>query len=122
VPEEQRRVEIREILKNKLIVLNQVAIKIAAEEFMQALLDWKSERTIRETIAPYRPEWGEQEILNCIERSESLINPIIKVYPPVYDVAIQKKSINHLIYLVIFILFLRVFIGVKLIILKLISH
>ena len=41
--EEQRRVEIREILKNKLIVLNQVAIKIAAEEFMQALLDWKSE-------------------------------------------------------------------------------
>ena len=89
--EEQRRVEIREILKNKLIVLNQVAIKIAAEEFMQALLDWKSERTIRETIAPYRPEWGEQEILNCIERSESLINPIIKVYQPVYDVAIQKK-------------------------------
>ena len=56
--------------------MNQVAIKIAAEEFMQALLDWKSERTIRETIAPYRPEWGEQEILNCIERSESLINPI----------------------------------------------
>ncbi|MGV5006780.1 hypothetical protein ACVCFZ_15440, partial [Acinetobacter variabilis] len=50
-----------------------------------------SERTIRETIAPYRPEWGEQEILNCIERSESLINPIIKVYQPVYDVAIQKK-------------------------------
>lgn len=48
--EEQRRAEIQATLKNKPFVLDQAAIQIAAEEFMQALIKWKDRDSIRKLL------------------------------------------------------------------------
>ena len=87
--EEQRRAGIQAILKNKPFVLDQAAIQIAAEEFMQALIKWKDRDSIRKLFVETRDSWTEEELDSVVQYESNYIDPIIKVYQPVYDVAIQ---------------------------------
>lgn len=87
--EEQRRAEIQATLKNKPFVLDQAAIQIAAEEFMQALIKWKDRDSIRKLLVETGDSWAEEKLDRTVQFESNYINPIIKVYQPVYDVAIQ---------------------------------
>ena len=89
--EQKRKEEIKERLKNKMIKLDQGAIKIAADNFMQALEYWKSEEKVRKVALIYRPEWGEKEIFSSMEWIKSYVDPVIKVYQPVYDAALNYE-------------------------------
>lgn len=119
--EEQRRAGIQAILKNKPFVLDQAAIQIAAEEFMQALIKWKDRDSIRKLFVETRDSWTEEELDSVVQHESNYIDPIIKVYQPVYDVAIQGGVDQPFAFSSYIHSFFRVFIGVKLIIPRLIS-
>lgn len=54
--------EIKERLKNKMIKLDQDAIKIAAESFMQALTDWGSKDKIQSYFIETRSSYTQKEL------------------------------------------------------------
>ncbi len=87
----QRRDELHEILKMKSIVLDQSAIKVAAEKFMQALVNWKDRDLIKQHFKTTRISWTEEELDNAVKHESNYIDPVIKVYQPIYDVAIRGE-------------------------------
>lgn len=70
------------------------AIKEAAEEFMQALQYWKSEYKVRKVASIYRPEWEEEDIIKSVRYNEALVNPVIKAFKPIYEMA-QAEVIDE---------------------------
>lgn len=89
--EKKEREKIKERLKNKIIKLDQNLIKVAAEDFMQALEQWGNRDNIKANFIENRSSYTEKELDICVEYEANYIAPLIKIYQPVYDAAVNYE-------------------------------
>jgi hypothetical protein len=71
-------------------VMDKEAIKIAAENFMQALFNWKNPKNILAIFQKTRLTWTEEQLRKSEIYTESIIDPIILAYQPIYDLAMRQ--------------------------------
>jgi hypothetical protein len=69
--------------------MDKAAIKTAAANFMQALLDWKSPKYILATFEKTRPTWTDEELKKAVAHETAIIDSIIREYKPIYDLAMR---------------------------------
>ena len=86
-----RQKEILEMLKTKKTVIDKVAVKQAAEEFMDALKYWKSEKKVRAVASLHRPDWRDEDIMKSLEHIAAYVNPVIDIFQPIYELAIKEE-------------------------------
>ncbi len=75
----------------KSFKMDKEEIKQAAISFKQALLNWKSEEKIRESSKINHPDWGEVDILKCVEYETEIVKPILIFLEPIYRLAIRNE-------------------------------
>ncbi len=68
--------------------MDKPAIKQAAIDFKQALLDWKDRDKILETFKQNRDSWTEEQFENTVLYCSNQIDSIFKVLNPILDLAL----------------------------------
>jgi hypothetical protein len=69
--------------------MDKEAIKIAAENFMQALLNWKDPNDILSIFKKTRSTWTDEELKKTVIHETAVVDPIILAYRPIYDLAVR---------------------------------
>jgi hypothetical protein len=67
--------------------MDKPAIKQAAIDFRQALLDWKDKEKILETFKQTRDSWTEEQLERTVLYCEEQIDYILKALNPIIDLA-----------------------------------